>query len=62
MLAASLEWPFALRMALRVSTREDLTAGSDEQVTSLGHAPSHAHVLCQQVLTFYEQRNRVFLG
>ena len=30
MLAASLEWPFALRMALRVSTREDLTAGSDE--------------------------------
>ena len=30
MLAASLEWPLALRMALRVSTREDLTAGSDE--------------------------------
>ena len=30
MLAASLEWPFALRMALRVSTREDLTARSDE--------------------------------
>ena len=30
MLAASLEWPFALRMALRVSTREDLMAGSDK--------------------------------
>ena len=30
MLAASLEWPFALRMALRVSTCEDLTARSDE--------------------------------
>ena len=30
MLAASLEWPLALRMALKVSTREDLTAGSDE--------------------------------
>ena len=30
MLAASLEWPLALRMALRVSMREDLTAGSDE--------------------------------
>ena len=28
--AASLEWPFALRMARRVSTRVDLTAGSDE--------------------------------
>ena len=53
MLAASLEWPLALRMALRVSTREDLTAGSDE---------SHAHVLCEQVLTFHEQGNRVFLG
>ena len=58
MLAASLEWPLALRMALRVSTREDLTAGSE----SFGHAPSHAHVLCQQVLTFHEQGNRVFLG
>ena len=30
MLAASLEWLLALRMALKVSTREDLTAGSDE--------------------------------
>ena len=30
MMAASLEWPFALRMARRVSTRVDLTAGSDE--------------------------------
>ena len=30
MLAASLEWPFALRMARSVSTRVDLTAGSDE--------------------------------
>ena len=30
MLAASLEWPFALRMARRVSTRVDLTVGSDE--------------------------------
>ena len=29
MLAASLEWPFALRMARRVSTHVDLTAGSD---------------------------------
>ena len=30
MLAASLEWPFALRMARRVSTHVDLTVGSDE--------------------------------
>ena len=30
MRAASLEWPFALRMARRVSTRVDMTAGSDE--------------------------------
>ena len=30
MLTASLEWPFPLRMALRVSMREDLMAGSDE--------------------------------
>ena len=30
MLAASLEWPFTLRMTRRVSTRVDLTARSDE--------------------------------
>ena len=30
MLAASLEWPFALRMARRVSTCVDLTAGNEE--------------------------------
>ena len=31
--AASREWPFATRMACKVSTREDLTAGSDESLS-----------------------------
>ena len=41
MLAASLEWPLALRMARRVSTREDLTVGSDE---SLSHRLPSKHL------------------
>ena len=35
MWAASLEWPSVIRMARRVSTRVDLTAGSDESLSSL---------------------------
>ena len=46
MLAAFLEWPFALRKARRVSTRVDLTAGSE----SLGHPVAYQNVLSQQVL------------
>ena len=38
--AASREWPLATRMARKVSTREDLTAGSDESVTPLVRATS----------------------
>ena len=41
MWAASLEWPMALRMAHRVSTRVDLTAGSDE---SLSHRRPSWHL------------------
>ena len=46
MLAAFLEWPFALRKARRVSTRVDLTAESE----SLGHPVAYQNVLSQQVL------------
>ena len=38
MRAASLEWPLAIRMAHRVPTRVDLTAGSDEGLSP--HRPS----------------------